>query len=558
MSVSQHQVRSGVYFDSVMLMQLQRDLAALPEVEAAGVVMATQTNQALLAQSGLLPDGIEARPDDLLIVVRAENEGAAEEALNRVDDLLTRRRSLAAGEYRPRSLEAAFKQLPEAGWVLVSVPGKYAASVAREALEHDRHVFLYSDNVSLEDEVALKALAAGRGKLLMGPDCGTAIVNGVGLGFANRVRRGGVGLVGASGTGLQAVSVHLHQLGVGVSHALGTGGRDLSAEVGGATTTQCLDLLGRDPGTQVIALVSKPPDPRTAARLFAAAQALEKPVVVNLLGYPPPASVLGNLYFATNLKETATLAGALLAEDPADSGPLSGEESIQGFLRGLFSGGTLAAEVLFGLRAVLTPLYANLHVPSVELLDDPTRSRAHTIVDLGADEFTVGRLHPMIDHEVRLRRLRQEAADPEVGILLLDVVLGDGAHPDPAEELAPAIAAARSDRELPVVVILIGTDQDPQNVDDQESRLAEVGAKVFRDAGSAVAYLNAHLRLNPDWPGPPVALEDLAAPLAAVNVGLESFYLSLVQQEARAVQVNWRPPAGGDDKMLAILAKLKG
>lgn len=560
MTASQYQVRSGTYCDSVVLMQLQRDLAALPGVQGSGVVMATPTNLALLAQSDLLPSGVQARPDDLLIVVRAESDGEASAALSKVDELLSRRRSVSAGEYRPRSLEAALKQLPEAGWVLVSVPGKYAAGVARQALEHDRHVFLYSDNVSLEDEIALKALAASRGKLLMGPDCGTAIVNGVGLGFANRVRRGGVGLVGASGTGLQAVSVHLHQLGAGLSHALGTGGRDLSAEAGGATTMQCLDLLGRDPVTRVIGLISKPPDSRTAARLFAAAQEIDKPVVVHLLGFPPPARDLGNLHFAASLREAAGLAVAMLADEAISrpGAPHSEAGHIQGYLRGLFSGGTLAAEVLLGLRATLAPLNANLSIPGVERLVDPTQSRAHTIIDLGADEFTIGRLHPMIDNETRLARIRQEAADPAVGALLLDVVLGEGAHPDPAAELAPAISRARAARELPVVVILIGTDEDPQVAAWQADRLAEAGATIFRDADGAVAYLSARMRARPEWPQPPVALQDLAVPLAAVNVGLESFYHSLVEQGAPAVQMDWRPPAGGDEKMLAILARLKG
>jgi FdrA protein len=236
-------VRRGAYYDSVVLMQLQRGLTGLPGVIDAGVVMATPANCDLLATNHLLPDSIMAGPDDLLIVIKAESERVAQDALAQIDSLLLRRKSSNSQDFRPRSLSSAAKQLPESSWVLVSVPGRYAAGVAREALELNKHVFLYSDNVSLEDEIALKKTAREKGLLVMGPDCGTAIINGVGLGFANRVRRGPIGLVGASGTGLQAVTAHIHNLGGGISHAIGTGGRDLKSQVGAITAHQALDAL---------------------------------------------------------------------------------------------------------------------------------------------------------------------------------------------------------------------------------------------------------------------------------------------------------------------------
>ena len=240
-------IRAGAYYDSVVLMQLQRGLLGLPGVVDAGVVMATQANRDLLAANHLLPDSISANPDDLLIVVKADAEQSATDAINKVDELLARRKSSTVSEdFRPRSLSAAIKQLPEANWVLVSVPGRYAAGVAHEALELGKHVFLYSDNVSLVDEIALKQSARAKGLLVMGPDCGTAIINGIGLGFANRVRRGSIGIVGASGTGTQAVTSHIHGLGGGISHAIGTGGRDLKSEVGGITALQALDILAND------------------------------------------------------------------------------------------------------------------------------------------------------------------------------------------------------------------------------------------------------------------------------------------------------------------------
>jgi FdrA protein len=455
----------------------------------------------------------------------------------------------------------ALRQMPEAGWVLISVPGRYAAGVAREALGLDRHVFLYSDNVSLEDEVALKKTAREKGLLVMGPDCGTAIINGVGLGFANRVRRGAIGLVGASGTGLQAIAAHIHELGAGVSHAIGTGGRDLKSEVSAITARQALDVLARDPDTRVIVLVSKPPSPNVATHLLAAAQATGKPVVVDFIGYPPPARRLGNLHFAATLSEAAELAVRLSVEQssvirgqsPATDSLMTGH-----WLRGLFSGGTLAYEALLGFQATLTPIYSNAPIDDSQRLPDPMHSQAHTIIDLGGDEFTVGRLHPMIDNDLRLRRLRQEAADPDVGLILLDVVLGEASHPDPASELAPAITEARRRRALEVVAIVIGTDADPQDVASQVERLVEAGATVFRNTTDAVAHVSRRLGQRAADDYPPVALDRFSqSPLAAINVGLESFYASLKGQGARAVHMDWRPPAGGNEKLAAILAKMK-
>ena len=563
MAVTRYEVRRGAYFDSIVLMQLQRGLAGLAGVLDAGVVMGTAANLDLLAASDLTPSDLgQVGPDDLVIVVRAETEAATRAALGQVNILLTRRRAASDETYRPRSLTTAVKNLPEAQWVLVSVPGRYAADVARQALDLGRQVFLYSDNVSLEDEIALKQAARAMGRLVMGPDCGTAIVNGVGLGFANRVRRGSIGLVGASGTGLQAVMAHIHTLGSGISHALGTGGRDLKSEVGAITAHQALDLLARDPETRVIVLVSKPPDPEVATRLLQAAQATGKPVVVHFLGYPPPAHRLGNLRFALNLTEAATLAvEKLMTDDSRSIFPTDNHQSsvINHYVRGLFSGGTLAYEAMLGLQTVLYPLYSNAPIRPDQRLPDTRHSQAHTILDLGEDEFTVGRLHPMLDHDLRLRRLRQEATDPEVGVILLDVVLGEGAHPDPAAALAPAIAEAKAGRDLAVVAIVVGTDADPQDVGRQVEALVQAGAVVFRTTTEAIDYISQQFATPASTVAtfPPVPLSALQQPLAAINVGLESFFDSLITQGATAAHVEWRPPAGGNERLAALMRRLK-
>jgi len=560
-SVLKTNVRPGGYYDSIVLMQLQAALADLPGVLDAGAVMATPENRALLTASDLLSDEAdEAGPADLLVAVRAETDDAASDALSRVDALLVRGGGETGDDYVPRSLESALQILPSARWALVSTPGRFAAGVARDALDRGLNVFLYSDNVAVEDEVALKQKATAEGLLVMGPDCGTALVGGIGFGFANRVRRGPIGLVGASGTGLQAISSHVHALGGGVSHAIGTGGRDLDAEVGALTCRQGLDLLARDPGTEAIVLVSKPPVPSVARSVLSAARGTGKPVVVHFVGFPPPARRLGPLYFATNLPEAAWIAVELSkSEDAAERpSPGAGEgESSPGYLRGLFSGGTLASESVLALANFLDPLHSNIKGDTVRPLETVARSEAHTILDLGADEYTVGRLHPMIDNDMRVRRIAQEVADPEVGLILLDVVLGDGAHPDPAGELAPAIAAARRSRDLEFVAVVVGTDEDPQNLESQLEALKGAGAVVFEDLTSALSHVVDRLGGSVAPPVPPVDLELLTAPVAAVNIGLESFSASLIEQGAESVHVDWQPPAGGDDRLLAILDKLR-
>jgi len=573
MTATKTEIRRGTYYDSVVLMQLQASLAQLTGVTHVGVMMGTEANKDLLAQSGLLtPQAKEALLDDLIIAIQAEDEAAAEAALGQVDTLLARRRStLEDQEYLPQSIEAAARQAPEAGWVLVSVPGRYAAGVARESLRLGKHVFLYSDNVSVEDEISLKQAAARQKLLVMGPDCGTAIINGVGLGFANQVRRGAIGLIGASGTGLQHVTARIHQLGGGISQALGTGGRDLTEAVGAITAQQGLDLLNRDPETKVIVLISKPPAPNVADHLLRLARAAGKPVVVNFIGYKPPATLPAheNLCFASSLDQTAELAVQLVKSDRQEvsQGAMGIEippfAPGQRYLRGLFSGGTLAYEALLLLQDYLPVVYSNAPLNKAHRLANALTSQEHTVIDLGEDEFTVGRLHPMMDNSLRLQRLEQEANDPEVAVIFLDVVLGHGAHPNPASELAPAIAKAMSQarqagRHLEIVALVVGTEDDPQNMAEQIGHLEKAGARVETNNEMAIRKLGLLLQsLGASGQFAPVDLAALHQPLAAINVGLESFTASVKAQGAAVIHVNWKPPAGGNTKLMGILERMK-
>jgi len=567
------EIRGGAYYDSVILMQLQRSLAQQPGVIDAGVVMGTNANKEVLAQSGMLVSEVEsAGADDLVIVVTGEDEASAQTALSMVDELVASRRSSAGDQdYRPRSIETAAKMLPDANWVLVSVPGRYAAGVARQAMSFDKHVFLYSDNVSLEDEISLKQQAAQKGLLVMGPDCGTAIVNGIGLGFANKVRKGPIGVVAASGTGLQQVTVRIHQMGSGITHALGTGGRDLSEAVNAITARQGLDLMARDPETKVIVVVSKPPSPKVADELIKTARSIPKPVVVNFIGYASASRRVDNIFFATTFDETAELAIRLVnsTEDFGAKPNITKFAASQRYLRGLFSGGTLQYEALLILQNYLPVVYSNAPLDKENKLEDSLVSKEHTIIDLGEDEFTVGRLHPMMDNDLRIRRLEKEAADPEVAAILLDVVLGYGSHPDPAGELAPAISAAiktaaSAGRHLEVIAVVSGTDEDPQGMENQIKTLKDAGAKVETSNDAAARYvgklMQAIERSTEKTTSPAMAQVDLGVlknPLAGINVGLESFTESLAEQGAQAVHVDWKPMAGSNERLMGILERMR-
>jgi len=574
MTMIKAEIRTGAYYDSAFLMQLQRSMAGLPGVQDAGVVMGTESNKEILAHIDLLPaETRAAKPDDLVVVVRADDAVAAEAALGQLEELLTRKKSRIEQEYRPQSVETAAQMLPEAEWVLVSVAGRYAAGVARNALRLNKHVFLFSDNVSIEEEIDLKKVSSEKGLLVMGPDCGTAIIRGTGLGFANKVRLGPIGVVAAAGTGLQQVSSRIHQLGSGMTYGIGTGGRDLSEKIGAVTFRQALELLSRDQETKVIVIVSKPPAPKVAEEVLRAASQAGKPVVVNFIGRTRGAKQLDNLYFATSLDDAARLAVELAAAP--ESKKVSAGHALdrfapgQHYLRGLFSGGTLAYEAQYILQDYLPLVYANAPLNKENKLPNSLVSQGHSIVDLGEDEFTVGRLHPMMDNEMRIRRLLEEAADPQIAVIMLDVVIGYGSHPNPASELAPAIEKAKAlaqknGRYLEVVAVVTGTDEDPQNLENQIEQLKAAGVWVETSNDKMVRYAGELLRaldqpaggqLPEGWKQ--VSLSSLQRPTAGINVGLESFAENLAAQAAPVIQVDWRPPAGGNERLMAILERMK-
>ncbi|MCG8606325.1 hypothetical protein MJD09_15240, partial [bacterium] len=410
MAITKVAIRRGIYYDSLILMELQVGLTALPGIKNAGAMMGLPANKDILKQSGLLTsDAQKAQADDLIISVEGEDEATVDEALLKVDELLTRKRDGAQQGYRPKSLTTAVGMLSDAGWVSISVPGQYAAGVAREALQLKKNVFLYSDNVAIEDEVKLKETAVSQGLLFMGPDCGTAIINGVGLGFSNKVRRGPIGLVGASGTGLQQVTTQIHALGGGITNAIGTGGRDLLQEVGGLTTLQALDLLENDEDTKIIILISKPPAPEVATKILQMSRYSQKPMIISFIGHRPGTDTASNIHFASTLDEAAKTAVTLVGQAASHLRkervrPSAETQKNNRYLRGLYSGGTLAYEAQLILQGYLPAVYSNTPLKDAYRLHDPQASYQHTILDLGEDEFTVGRPHPMLDQSLRLER----------------------------------------------------------------------------------------------------------------------------------------------------------
>ena len=496
----------------MLLMRLSRELTGMDGIEQATAIMGTENNKTLQGQAGLLVEaGKNAGPNDLVVAFRLSSLDIETTVVSRIREFLEsdRREQGGAGEYRPKTLDGALVALPEANLAVISVPGEYAAYEASKALDRGLHVLLFSNNVSVEDEVSLKNRALDLGLFMMGPDCGTAIINNAPLGFTNAVPEGRVGLVSASGTGLQQVTCLLAAGGEGVSQAWGVGSRDLDDRVGGVMMLQALRTLENDPASEVVVLISKPPGPATQERVRAALRNFSKPCVVCFLGMKPGSAGTANVFFETTLEGTATRVLALLRGETTPSPPAvpSGfsaqlTEAAATLspgarcIRGLYSGGTLCYESLLFLRELDIDVSSNLELSGVARIDGDEQGRGHVLLDLGDDRFTAGAPHPMIDYRQRCERIVRGAMDPQVGIILLDVVLGYGSHPDPAAELGPALREAKSvasqmGRNLVFIVVLCGTPGDPQSLAKQDAELTAAGTLVVPSNLQAVSIAAA-------------------------------------------------------------------
>lgn len=504
-------VRKDAYFDSVFLMSLSAELSELPGLQVGQVVLATPANQQLLAELGFDQSAFsDLGPTDLIVALRASSKEELDVGEARFEELLTRKKSTSEGgeAHRAVGLDGAVRAMPDANLVVISVPGAYAAYEARRALSEGLHVMLFSDNVSVQDEIGLKQEAVKKGLLMMGPDCGTAILGGAMLGFANAVRQGPIGIVGASGTGTQEVTCAIHQLGSGITQAIGTGGRDLSEQVGGLTTLFAIDALAKDDATKVIVVISKPPAQTIAMQVERKLKSVNKPVVVHFVG-AGRSDVDGNIHHAPDLVTTARVAVALATgsseKDAFEHAALPQEllekakkvrTKQQRVLRGLYTGGTLASEAHAYLQQKWGDIASNLGHGSSPV--DKAGPEQHAIIDLGGDEFTKGRPHPMIDPLPRVERLKQEASNPHLAVVLMDIVLGTGSHVDPAGAMLLAIAFAQKQAKergqtITFVACVVGTDGDSQAMDTQIAKLQRAGVVVMTNNMDAVRFAHAVL-----------------------------------------------------------------
>lgn len=485
MSVVRNEVRRGVYLDSVALMRIAQTVKALPGVEECGLMMATPANKRILAEARVLaPEGEGAGPSDIVLAVRARDIAAADAALVEARQLLDKPRIAPGTEetWRPRSLRIAMQVSPAANLALISVPGGFAAAEARKALAAGLNVMMFSDNVAFADEIALKQEAQSRGLLMMGPDCGTAIIAGVPLAFANAVTRGDIGIVGASGTGIQEVSCLISNNGGGISHAIGTGGRDLKSEVGAITTLMAIDLLEADAGTRHIVIISKPPAADVAAKVLKRVARARKPFTICFIG-SDTVSLPRNARQASSLKAAAELAlGKSITSETPTPAKRIGASSI----RGLFAGGTLCAEAQVVLMGAGLDVASNAPVPGAREVTSATRAQ-NLLLDLGSDEYTQGRPHPMIEPAVRDAELARAIDDTSVGVLLVDIVLGYGAHADPAGAFRETwLKLSAGSPTLPLLVATVtGTAADPQGLEQQREKLADIAILCPSNADAA-------------------------------------------------------------------------
>ncbi|MGF3076157.1 acyl-CoA synthetase FdrA [Facklamia sp. P12955] len=573
-------IQKGNYQDSINLMLLSAEINKVDGVTQAQVMMATDANKDIFKGAGLSTPELEsAGANDLAIVVETEDQAVFDKVLEEIDhflaDLTVKKES--DNKVDVDNWEEAMEALPDANLALVSIPGEYAAYEIEKALDNNLHVFSFSDNVSMEDEVRLKEKAHEKGLLFMGPDCGTGIISSIPMAFTNVVKPGNIGVVGASGTGIQEVTTIIDRLGGGVVHAIGTGGRDLKEAVGARTMIDAIIALEKHPLTDVICVISKPPAKEVRDQVVKVLQSLSKPVVAIFLGEKPTEHI-GNVALAYTLEEAARIAIDLANGEEVKAKYVDGlDNQIQSQLKdktvkGLYSGGTLANEA------------AMLIADALELGDIQNEegyilnTHGFQVMDLGDDVYTQGKPHPMIDPSIRIEKLEEAFADEKTGVILLDVVLGYGSHPDMANALIPTIQEnlsklADSEREVYVVATVTGTPNDPQDYDKAVANLKEAGvyvettnAKAIRlalelmgvhyqfAAKEHVAYTGEKIEL----PSPSEHVQELVMTSPRViNIGIESFVDPIIKFGGKAIQYNWRPKAGGNKKLIKILNELE-
>ncbi|MEG1491407.1 MAG: acyl-CoA synthetase FdrA [Oscillospiraceae bacterium] len=575
-------IKKGSYQDSVALMLLTSRLSAMEGISKVSVMMATAANKSIFAQSGLETEKLlEAGANDMAIVADVKCGDVIDELLREVE-LFINSQAISGGESKSsesvRSWETAIQTLPEANLAVISIPGIYAAIEADRALDEGLNVFMFSDNVSIEDEVRLKQKAHDRGLLLMGPDCGTGIIEGVPIAFTNNTARGGIGIVGASGTGIQELTTIIDRLGEGVTNAIGTGGRDLYTEVGGITMLDAIDGMENNKDTKVLIIISKPPAKEVRDKILARLSNCKTPVVTLFLGEKPEFHE-NNFYHAYTLDEAARTAVQLLRGEAVTeyktefSGGDYFKPEENKSIKAYYSGGTLAGEAAMLIKDAL-----GIKLPPEKPEGFMLNHNGQVVIDLGDDAYTQGKPHPMIDPSKRLECMAQAVDDPQTGVILFDVVLGYGSHEDMASALIPTIRqlrvrAAKANRKVFFVATVCGTRKDIQNYDKQVDTLKKAGVLVCETNALAAETAINIIGHKVDRPQKPILEKKVKAyPKAeinvkmqrllsekpeVINVGLKSFSKVLSDFECRVVQYDWTPPAGGNIEMLKTLRFLR-
>ena len=574
-------INKNTYQDSVVLMLLTNEISTIEGVKKVSIMMGTPANKDIFENSGLkTPELEEASANDMVLVIDAESDEVIDKVLIDMEEFLTNQSKSSSEKIGKiiRSWEGALSELPDANLAVISVPGIYAASVANRALDEDLNVFIFSDNVEKNDEVNLKKKAQQKGLLCMGPDSGTGIINGIPIAFTNDVRPGRIGVIGASGTGIQEVISIIDRLGEGVSNAIGTGGRDLSEDVGGITMLSAIATLAEDENTDVITIISKPPAKGVRDKIMNYLRSLDKPVVTIFLGEKPEYHE-ENLYHAYTLEEAARISVSLARGQELEPFRIGASIELEKddkdkTIKAYYSGGTLAGEAAMLIKDSL-----GIGEEEVDVKGYMLKYNGYEVIDLGDDQYTQGKPHPMIDPTTRVQYMEKAMEDESTQIVLFDLVLGYGSHEDPANTLAPTIKklkeeAKKKGREVHFLTSICGTNTDPQGYDKQRQIMEEIGVlvcntnneaveKALALTGKSIDYREKGIRAKEEVTEEvEVKVSDSMRDLIntkprIINIGLKSFAETLESFPCEVVQYDWRPVAGGDMELIKVLDFLR-
>ena len=480
-----YHVIEGRYIDSVLLMQISREIEKMQGVSKASCMVATAENISFLEMAGFHPpSGVSG--NSVIIAVEAESSKKCEDAINNAINLIDTGMVQHKTSYTLDDLPDLIST-DDFPVVFISTPGEYAYDVADKSLDSGANIHIFSSNVPIEQELRLKTKGASKGLFVMGPDCGTSIIHGKGLGFSNALEAtGDIGIIGSSGTGIQELSVLMDRNGLGVSYAIGVGSNDLKESINGIMSKQALNFLKER--CSAIAVVCKKPDPSVERALLESMGNI--PSVFISLGSDKQYSS-GNTYVTGNIDDAVSHLmskigkGRKIQQEAFPKMKEPGKD--RKLLRGFFVGGSLCYQA----QAILHG--KGIHVFSNAPADEQYRvekdfDNLNVCIDTGAEEYVAGKPHPMIDPVSRNSFLVRESSRNDVRVILFDIILGYGSAEDP-------VAGLDKMKNGPVLVASIcGTEKDSQGYQSIRKRLEDKGVVVFRSAARAAEYAASIMR----------------------------------------------------------------